>query len=142
MYQNEITLEIIADTAPCKGPDGTSYGGDWDKSTLPWLHKITETPRPTDPAIVVEGWHVGDGYVQVWDTRPETAEERNARERSAKLSQIAHLEQSITDRMWREDAVGSTSVMAFGDDDPRTGKTATQYIGWVNSAIANIRAGL
>jgi hypothetical protein len=58
------------------------------------------------------------------------------------LEQIAALEASITDRMWREDAVGSTAVMTFSPDDPRTGKTATQYIAYVNSAIANVRAGL
>lgn len=71
---------------------------------------------------------------------PDPVDQPSARDLA--LTEIDRLERSITDRMWREDAVGSTSVMAFGADDPRTGKTATQYIGWVNSAIANIRAGL
>jgi hypothetical protein len=69
--------------------------------------------------------------------------------RLAALSEIDRLEKSITDRMWREDAIGSDLLMAIKKqdgtvdlDDPRTGKTATQYIGYVNSAIANIRAGL
>jgi hypothetical protein len=69
------------------------------------------------------------------------------------LAEIDRLERSITDRMWREDAVGSTALMNVSTvdedgniivdtDDPRTGKTATQYIAYVNDAIAALRAGL
>ena len=142
MYQIENTLEIISDAAPCTGPDGTNYPWNWDKDTLPFLARITETAPPTGPTIIVTGWYVDDDNTQVWETRPETDEERSNRERQVKLAEIDRLEASITDRMWREDAVGSTAVMTFAPDDPRTGKTATQYIAYVNSTIANIRAGL
>lgn len=52
---------------------------------------------------------------------------------------IKKLESSITDRMWREDAMGSSVIMDFGSSDPRTGKTATEYIAWVDSEISLIR---
>jgi hypothetical protein len=71
---------------------------------------------------------------------PDPADQPSARDIA--MAEIATLEASITDRMWREDAVGSAAVMTFSPDDPRTGKTATQYIAYVNSTIANIRAGL
>jgi len=58
------------------------------------------------------------------------------------LAQISALETSITNRMWREDATGSTAVMSCGGGDPRTGKTSTQYIAWVDSQCAVLRANL
>jgi hypothetical protein len=69
------------------------------------------------------------------------------------LAEIDRLERSITDRMWREDAVGSTALMnvstvdedgniIIDTTDPRTGKTATQYIAYVNDAIAALRGAL
>lgn len=57
-------------------------------------------------------------------------------------AQITTLEASITPRMWREDAIGFTAPMAFGPDDPRTGKTASQYIAWVDAQIRQLRAQL
>jgi hypothetical protein len=64
------------------------------------------------------------------------------RPRRDALAEISHLEASITDRMWREDATGSTALMGFGSNDPRTGKTATQYIAWVDAQCASLRAQL
>lgn len=58
------------------------------------------------------------------------------------LAQIDALENSITNRMWRESAVGSVATMNFGSDDPRTGKTASQYIVWVDGKISELRARL
>lgn len=55
------------------GPDGTTHPAGNDLSVLGYP-VVAETPRPTDPGIVVLGWHEAD-LVQVWDTRPKTAEE-------------------------------------------------------------------
>lgn len=93
------------------------------------------------------------GWVGTPRDPDEVAALKRANAKAVALTEIDRLEKSITDRMWREDAIGSDLLMEIkkqdenGDwvvdaDDPRTGKTATQYIGYVNSAIANIRAGL
>lgn len=71
---------------------------------------------------------------------PDPADQPSARDIA--MAAIATLEASITDRMWREDAVGSTAVMTFSPDDPRTGKTAGQYITWVDNRIRSIWGGL
>ncbi|BAE51529.1 hypothetical protein amb2725 [Paramagnetospirillum magneticum AMB-1] len=109
--------------------------------------------RPDDRLFFVSDTYgtIEDGvYVVRWNATPRDPKDIA---KSVALAEIDRLEKSITDRMWREDAVGSTALMEIkrqdenGDwvvdlDDPRTGKTATQYIAYVNSAIANIRAGL
>ena len=94
---------------------------------------------------------IDDGvYVVRWNSTPRDPADIA---KANALAEIDRLERSITDRMWREDAIGSTALMTINKqddagnwvtdaDDPRTGKTATQYIAYVNSAIANIRAGL
>lgn len=93
MYQHTDTGEIIADSSPVTGPDGTNYPGDWDKSALSWLRRVTETAAPTgDPAVIVTGWHVDDSGVQVWDTRAETADERKQRVNAPILAQLAEID--------------------------------------------------
>lgn len=94
--------------------DGTIYPANFPREEIPGL---TEHP---DPVVV-----------------PTPVDPR-----VAVLSQIDVLESSITDRMWREDAISSTAVMDFGPDDHRTGKTATQYIAFVDEAVAVLRASL
>ncbi|CUW38795.1 conserved exported protein of unknown function [Magnetospirillum sp. XM-1] len=109
--------------------------------------------RPDDRLFFVSDTvgTVEDGiYVVRWNATPRDPADIA---KANALAEIDRLEKSITDRMWREDAVGSTALMEIkkqdenGDwvvdnDDPRTGKTATQYISYVNGAIANIRARL
>lgn len=57
------------------------------------------------------------------------------------LADIKALEDSITNRMWREDAIGS--VETFPQDHPSwPGMTATQAINKVNSDIIAIKATL
>ena len=134
----------------------TQYPGDWDKDTIDGAKPCVVEPCPFDPVDYVISEH-RNGPVIGWVGTPrdpaEAASIRARRVREAALGEIDRLERSITDRMWREDAVGSTALMEITKqddtgawvtdaDDPRTGKTATQYIGYVNSAIANIRAGL
>jgi len=60
-------------------------GSAWSLQPLPdedLRALAVPTPRPTDPAQIVTGWHpeiVADQVTQVWDTRPETEDERKAR---------------------------------------------------------------
>jgi hypothetical protein len=59
------------------------------------------------------------------------------------LGKIDTLENSITNRMWREDAVAyPTPMSGFPEGDPRNGLTSTQYIAWVNTQIATLRGSL
>jgi hypothetical protein len=66
----------IADDAPVTGPDGTNYPGNWDKSTLPFLHSVTLEAYPATPNVVVTGFHIDAGFTQVWETRSLTPSER------------------------------------------------------------------
>ena len=43
---------------------------------------------------------------------------------------------------WREDAKGSRVLMDLGPDHPGTGKTATQYIKYIDDQIDVVRASL
>ncbi|CUW40259.1 protein of unknown function [Magnetospirillum sp. XM-1] len=127
-----------------------------DRSELDGTTRCTFEVCPFDGTEYLITEH-RNGPVIGWVGTPRSPDEvlvlKRANARAAALAEIDRLERSITDRMWREDAVGSTALMEIkkqdenGDwvvdtDDPRTGKTATQYIAYVNSAIANIRAGL
>lgn len=102
-------------TGQYTAPNGTTYPASFPRNEIPGL---TEVPDPVVPVVV-----------------PTASEIVRA--------QIFQLEESITNRMWREDATGQyTAVMDFGPGDNRTGKTATQYIAFVNDAIAVLRASL
>ena len=98
-----------------------------------------------------------NGPVIGWIGTPRDPDEvaalKKANRNAIALAEIDRLERSITDRMWREDAVGSIALMEIKNqdetgalvvdtEDPRTGKTATQYIAYVNGVIATLRAGL
>lgn len=131
-----------------------------------WLRQATDAERTALGFIPVQMgvrpddklFFVGGTTVTVEDGICHVEYEATPRDpadiaKAAALAEIDRLERSITDRMWREDAVGSTALMVVkkrdenGDlvddtDDPRTGKTATQYIAWVNDAIAALRTGL
>jgi hypothetical protein len=73
MYMNMTTQAILQDGDAVKGPDGTNYPGNWDKTTLTFLKPVTMTPKPTDPTVIV-----GDSLVEVvngvpvlvWATTP------------------------------------------------------------------------
>jgi len=70
-------------------------GSSWTLSPLPddELRALAlSTPRPTDPARIVTGWHpeiVADRVMQIWDTRPETEAERKVRVNGPILEQLA-----------------------------------------------------
>ena len=86
------------------------------------------------------------GYVELPGTSPEAVAwktKQDAKEANYPIyAKIAMLEDSITNRMWREDAVASAAIMDFGPGDARSGKTATQYIAFVNDSIAALRGTL
>ena len=49
-------------------------------------------------------------------------------------AQITALEETITTRMWREASLGAGAIMrVIPETDPRNGKTASQYIAWVDA---------
>lgn len=75
-------------------PDGTTHPAGNDLSGLGYP-VVTETPRPTDPNIVVLGWHE-ENLAQVWDTRLKTADETKAETNNPILRQIAALDASST----------------------------------------------
>lgn len=127
-----------------------------DRAELDGATRCTFEACPFDGAEYIISEH-RNGPVIGWVGTPRDPDDvaalKKANRNANAMAEIDRLERSITDRMWREDAVGSTALMEIkkqdenGDwvtdaDDPRTGKTATQYIGYVNGAIANIRAGL
>jgi hypothetical protein len=131
-----------------------------------WLRQATDAERTALGFIPVQMgnrpddklFFVGGTVVTVVDGVCHVEYEATPRDpadiaKANALAEIDRLERSITDRMWREDAVGSTALMYVSGvdedgngfvntDDPRHGKTATQYIAWVNDAIAALRGGL
>lgn len=135
------------------------YPGGWlrqasdDERTALGFIPTRWEDRPDDRLFFVSDTTaaIEDGvYVVRWNSTPRDPKDIA---KANALAEIDRLEKSITDRMWREDAIGSDLLMEIkkqdgnGDwvvdlDDPRTGKTATQYISYVNGAIANIRVGL
>lgn len=140
-------LGLVAASSPFTLGD-VQYPADWlrlasskERDHLGFIPTRWED-RPDEKLVFVADTYgsVEDGvYVVRWNFVPrDPADIAKAQARE----DIARLEASITDRMWREDAVGSTAVMDFGQDDARTGKTATQYIAYVNDAIAVLRASL
>jgi hypothetical protein len=127
-----------------------------DRSELAGATRCTFEACPFDGTEYIITEH-RNGPVIGWVGTPRDPDEvaalKKANRNAIALAEIDRLERSITDRMWREDAVGSTALMTINKkdedgnwvtdaDDPRTGKTATQYIGYVNSAIAALRATL
>lgn len=76
MYTDE-TLTPIADNAPYVGADGTKYPANFPKAEIPALHLVTETPRPADTETeIVTGFIIDEEFVQVWQTRERTEEEK------------------------------------------------------------------
>lgn len=68
MYTNS-TLKPIDDNALYVGLDGTQWANT-DKSTIPELHKVTETPRPDEAIYITTGFHIDSKYKQVWEYEP------------------------------------------------------------------------
>lgn len=105
-------------------------------------------PTPDTKRAVSTGWSFNESMgvaVETADLFDIPQAELDKAEKQRVLAQIVQLEQSITDRMWREDAIGSTDVMTVpnrpdGSVDPRNGKTATQYIAWVNTECRTLAA--
>jgi hypothetical protein len=136
--------------------NGTQYPGNWDKASIDGAEVCTFEPCTLDPIdYVVSEDRVGAviRWVGVPRDPQEAAAIRARRARETTLGEIDRLERSISDRMWREDAVGSTALIVVkkrdedgnlvdDTDNPRHGKTATQYIAYVNDAIAALSAGL
>ena len=136
---------------------GTQYPRWYlDRAALDGATRCTFEACPFDGTEYIISEHrngAAIGWVGTPRDPDEVAALKKANADALILVEIDCLERSITDRMWREDAVGSTELMAVkkrdenGDlvddtDDPRHGKTATQYIAWVNDAIAALRPGL
>ena len=78
MYTDE-TLIPIADNAPYVGLDGTKYPANFPKGEIPDLHPVTETPRSSDTdTTLVTGFTIDENFVQVWQTRERTEEEKTS----------------------------------------------------------------
>lgn len=77
-------------------PDGTQYPATFPKADIPGLHAVTETERPTDPALVVTGFTINENYEQVWQTRSKTSEEIQAELIPFAYAQISRTTQPIT----------------------------------------------
>ncbi|CAA7613098.1 hypothetical protein MCP1_110050 [Candidatus Terasakiella magnetica] len=92
MHKHSVTGELVQNYDGVTGPDGTWYPATWPKGDLDFLVLVSEAPPPSDPNVVVTGFHVGDDNVQVWETRPKTRDEING----PLLAQIAALDASST----------------------------------------------
>lgn len=78
MYTDE-NLIPIADNTPYVGADGTKYPANFPKGEIPDLHPVTETTRPSDTdTTVVTGFVIDENFVQVWQTRWRTEEEKTS----------------------------------------------------------------
>lgn len=74
MYTNK-NLEVINDNAAYIDSEGVKYPRNFPKSEITELYQVTETDRPTDTELIVEGFSIDETYTQVWNTRVKTAEE-------------------------------------------------------------------
>jgi hypothetical protein len=77
MYTNE-NLDIVQDNAPYRDSNGTNYPRNYPKDEIAELFPVQETPKDTDPNVVIEGFHIEkieSNYVQVWNVRSKTEEE-------------------------------------------------------------------
>ena len=120
-------------------PDGTSYPGNWDKSSFPGFQEVVLTPQPAhDDAVTVTGNAVEmvNGIpTVVWQTAPvppKSPEELAADAKSHILMQIATLEGSITARRWRE----------AGPDDAGGTAEGRAWLKGVSDQIAALRGTL
>jgi hypothetical protein len=77
MYTNS-SLAIIHDNDPYIGANGTKYPANFPKSEIAELFPVFETARPTDPTLIVTGYHIDGTHTQIWDTRTKTAQELGA----------------------------------------------------------------
>lgn len=105
---------------------------------LGWL-PVVDNSRQPGPGEVLDGYSYAispDAVTIASVIRPMTPAELKAVHNNGIYGQIAALEATITERMWREDARGSAVV------NPSTGKTSTQYIAWVDDEIATLRGQL
>lgn len=76
MYTDE-SLMPIADNAPYVGADGTKYPANFPKDEIPDLYPVAEIQRPSDTdAAVVTGFIIDENFVQVWQARERTEEEK------------------------------------------------------------------
>ena len=99
----DSTLQTILDTDAYTAPDGTKFPPAFPKEVIQGLRVVTETPRPNDQKVNVLGFHIacepeGVPY-QVWDTRPETADEIKQETNGPLLTQL--------------DAIDSKSIRAI-----------------------------
>lgn len=88
---NSNLTNPIEDTAPFRDADGTSYPGNWDKSTIPGMAEVAAALRPDDALNIVTGSHVemiADVPTQVWDATLRPAEDLKARANTPILAQI------------------------------------------------------
>lgn len=94
--------KIVQDYEAFEGKDGSRYPWNFPKQNITELHKVTETPIPTEENIVVTGYTVNDDFVQVWTTRQKTEEEKNKERTESIKSQICNIESTVTQRRLRE----------------------------------------
>jgi hypothetical protein len=89
MY-TDSTLKPIQDNDQYIAADGTQYPWNYSKDEIPGLFKVTETPRPSDPQLVVLGYIIDNEHKQFWHTRAMTPEEQLAYTQSLLAALAAH----------------------------------------------------
>ena len=63
------TLQPIEDLDPYTDSNGIQYPGNYPKSEIPGLYQVTLTSRPSETiGVTVNGFHINEDYVQIWDT--------------------------------------------------------------------------
>ncbi len=68
LYANE-NLEPVYEGQYYIGLNGTHYPANVPRTSIPNLHPVAETDRPTDPDLVVTGFIINSEFVQIWQTR-------------------------------------------------------------------------
>ena len=127
MYSN-INGAIVHNGQQYIGLNGDQYGPDWDKSTIPELFLVDETAQPTDPTLVVTGYHIDVDdtdpedliCTQVWDTRSKTQGELDAdlvNAKAAKKSEMESAYAAVAFATIMFTAAGSTSKSYDADQD-------------------------
>lgn len=130
--------------------------GYLDNSPVEGATKCTIQPCEFDGAeYTISEQRSGDiiSWVGTPRDHDEVAALKRENAKAVVVTEIRRLESSITERMWREDAVGSTLVRdirvldEFGNyvedtTNPLHGKTSSQYIAWVDAEIKKLAATL
>ena len=88
MY-TDSTLQPIYDHQQYIGQDGTQYPPNYPKAEIPGLFPVLETPRHTDPSLVVTSFTINSQRIQVWQTREKTEDDFASERRAQALAALS-----------------------------------------------------